>query len=147
MKSEQLLRDVQYKQKIIDAVHVIDLFSLKQCAPVVIVFSLHQLYEGLKAYYGVDGKIRIFRPTMNMERMKITAERATLPYVSPSPACPKLGLRLSDWLPWRCLYIWQARSGAKGFTEIWNALKVKNGRKNAWDMICKGRITGHAHST
>uniref|UniRef100_A0A914D8C1 Branched-chain-amino-acid aminotransferase n=1 Tax=Acrobeloides nanus TaxID=290746 RepID=A0A914D8C1_9BILA len=38
-----------------------------------------ELYEGMKAYRGVDNKIRMFRPDKNMERMKKTAIRATLP--------------------------------------------------------------------
>ncbi len=48
----------------------------------VCMFSLlfcFQLYEGLKAYRGSDEKIRIFRPELNMVRMKTTAHRATLP--------------------------------------------------------------------
>ena len=27
-----------------------------------------QLFEGMKAYYGQDGKIRLFRPDLNMKR-------------------------------------------------------------------------------
>ncbi|XP_033918907.1 branched-chain-amino-acid aminotransferase, cytosolic isoform X1 [Melopsittacus undulatus] len=45
--------------------------------------SLHysvELFEGLKAYRGVDGRIRLFRPTLNMERMARSARRATLPH-------------------------------------------------------------------
>ncbi|EFP00709.1 hypothetical protein CRE_21238 [Caenorhabditis remanei] len=38
-----------------------------------------QIFEGLKAYYGVDGKIRVFRPELNMERMRRSARRSTLP--------------------------------------------------------------------
>jgi branched-chain amino acid aminotransferase len=38
-----------------------------------------QLFEGMKAYRGVDNKIRLFRPEMNMERMRRTANRACLP--------------------------------------------------------------------
>ncbi|XP_009904476.1 branched-chain-amino-acid aminotransferase, cytosolic isoform X1 [Dryobates pubescens] len=44
--------------------------------------SLHyaiELFEGMKAYRGVDGKIRLFRPTLNMDRMARSARRATLP--------------------------------------------------------------------
>ncbi|EMP25020.1 Branched-chain-amino-acid aminotransferase, cytosolic, partial [Chelonia mydas] len=44
--------------------------------------SLHyavELFEGMKAYRGVDGKIRLFRPTLNMDRMLRSAARATLP--------------------------------------------------------------------
>ncbi|XP_043523275.1 branched-chain-amino-acid aminotransferase, cytosolic isoform X1 [Frieseomelitta varia] len=38
-----------------------------------------ELFEGLKAYRGIDGKIRIFRPELNMERMNNSAMRAGLP--------------------------------------------------------------------
>jgi len=38
-----------------------------------------ELFEGMKAYRGVDGKIRMFRPMHNMARMNITAERCCLP--------------------------------------------------------------------
>ncbi|XP_076178920.1 branched chain amino acid transaminase isoform X2 [Ptiloglossa arizonensis] len=38
-----------------------------------------ELFEGLKAYRGVDGKIRIFRPQLNMERMNNSAMRTGLP--------------------------------------------------------------------
>ncbi|XP_077196281.1 branched-chain-amino-acid aminotransferase, cytosolic isoform X3 [Paroedura picta] len=39
----------------------------------------YTLFEGMKAYRGVDGKIRLFRPRLNMERMMRSAIRATLP--------------------------------------------------------------------
>ncbi|XP_026326515.1 branched-chain-amino-acid aminotransferase, cytosolic [Hyposmocoma kahamanoa] len=38
-----------------------------------------QLFEGLKAYRGVDDKIRLFRPELNMDRMNLAAERSGLP--------------------------------------------------------------------
>ncbi|XP_055389618.1 branched-chain-amino-acid aminotransferase, cytosolic [Condylostylus longicornis] len=38
-----------------------------------------ELFEGMKAYRGVDGKIRLFRPEMNMKRMNLTAKRSGLP--------------------------------------------------------------------
>lgn len=38
-----------------------------------------QLFEGMKAYRGVDGKIRVFRPDMNMQRMNLSAQRLGLP--------------------------------------------------------------------
>lgn len=38
-----------------------------------------QLFEGLKAYRGVDGNIRVFRPDMNMARMNASAARSGLP--------------------------------------------------------------------
>lgn len=33
----------------------------------------------MKAYRGVDGKIRVFRPDMNMQRMNLSAQRLGLP--------------------------------------------------------------------
>ncbi|KAM4901221.1 branched-chain-amino-acid aminotransferase, cytosolic isoform 3-T3 [Sylvia borin] len=44
-----------------------------------------ELFEGMKAYRGVDGKVRLFRPTLNMDRMARSARRATLP--------PSLGVK------------------------------------------------------
>jgi len=38
-----------------------------------------ELFEGMKAYRGVDDKIRLFRPMHNMARMNLTAARACLP--------------------------------------------------------------------
>lgn len=38
-----------------------------------------ELFEGLKAYRGVDNIIRLFRPDKNMERMNATALRSNLP--------------------------------------------------------------------
>ena len=38
-----------------------------------------ELFEGMKAYRGVDGKIRMFRPMHNMARMNLTATRSCLP--------------------------------------------------------------------
>ncbi|KAB1254193.1 Branched-chain-amino-acid aminotransferase; cytosolic [Camelus dromedarius] len=38
-----------------------------------------ELFEGLKAFRGVDNKIRLFRPNLNMDRMYSSAMRATLP--------------------------------------------------------------------
>lgn len=36
----------------------------------------------MKAYRGVDGKIRLFRPSLNMDRMARSARRMTLPVCS-----------------------------------------------------------------
>ncbi|KAB0800491.1 hypothetical protein PPYR_06231 [Photinus pyralis] len=38
-----------------------------------------ELFEGLKAYRGVDGKIRVFRPDLNMNRMNLSAKGTGLP--------------------------------------------------------------------
>ena len=42
-----------------------------------------ELYEGMKAYRGVDDRIRLFRPDLNMRRMNMTAERSCLPTFDP----------------------------------------------------------------
>lgn len=33
----------------------------------------------MKAYRGVDGRLRLFRPNMNMNRMNLSAQRSGLP--------------------------------------------------------------------
>ncbi|TSQ23977.1 Branched-chain-amino-acid aminotransferase, cytosolic [Bagarius yarrelli] len=38
-----------------------------------------ELFEGMKAFRGVDNQIRLFRPMLNMERMYRSAERCCLP--------------------------------------------------------------------
>lgn len=38
-------------------------------------------FEGMKAYRGTDGKIRLFRPRMNMARFNRSAARIGLPIV------------------------------------------------------------------
>ncbi|XP_014293190.1 branched-chain-amino-acid aminotransferase [Halyomorpha halys] len=38
-----------------------------------------ELFEGMKAFRGKDGKIRIFRPELNMARMNLSASRSCLP--------------------------------------------------------------------
>ncbi|KAI8872373.1 branched-chain amino acid aminotransferase II [Ramicandelaber brevisporus] len=49
-------------------------------APSATVFHYaFECFEGLKAYRGKDGQVRLFRPDMNMKRMNTTAERLTLP--------------------------------------------------------------------
>lgn len=36
-------------------------------------------FEGMKAYKGKDGRLRLFRPEMNMDRLARSAARLTLP--------------------------------------------------------------------
>lgn len=45
----------------------------------IFLFLCQQLFEGMKAYRGVDGRIRMFRPNMNMNRMNLSAKRSGLP--------------------------------------------------------------------
>src|SRR5881397_1288012 len=43
----------------------------------------HGLFEGLKAFRGRDGKIRLFRPQKHVERLNRTAERMCIPTLDP----------------------------------------------------------------
>jgi len=54
----------------------------------VIFHYAPSLFEGMKAYKDVEGKVRLFRPDMNMKRMNTSAERIALP--------------VSGSEPWRC---------------------------------------------
>ena len=43
-----------------------------------------ECFEGLKLYRGYDGKLRLFRPWKNCERMRISAARIALPDFEPA---------------------------------------------------------------
>lgn len=61
-----------------------------------------ELFEGMKAYRGVDGRIRLFRPDMNMARMNITAYRSGLPTFDGEElvkAMCRLIMIDSEWVP------------------------------------------------
>ncbi|CAG2197883.1 E2.6.1.42 [Mytilus edulis] len=61
------------------------------------------LFEGMKAYRGVDDKIRMFRPFENMKRMKSTADRAYLPDFDAEELvkCMKKLLQIDrEWVPY-----------------------------------------------
>uniref|UniRef100_A0A158PBF6 branched-chain-amino-acid transaminase n=1 Tax=Angiostrongylus cantonensis TaxID=6313 RepID=A0A158PBF6_ANGCA len=60
------------------------------------------LFEGMKAYRGVDNRIRLFRPELNMLRMRKTAARAALPDFDGDELleCIKEMVRLDQsWVP------------------------------------------------
>lgn len=61
-----------------------------------------ELFEGMKAYRGVDGKIRMFRPMHNMARMNLTAARSCLPAFDGMEAlnCIRKLVQLdAEWVP------------------------------------------------
>ncbi|XP_013138592.1 PREDICTED: branched-chain-amino-acid aminotransferase, cytosolic [Papilio polytes] len=61
-----------------------------------------QLFEGLKAYRGVDDKIRLFRPDLNMLRMNLAAERSGLPMFDGEELikCMKRLIQIDqEWVP------------------------------------------------
>lgn len=61
-----------------------------------------ECFEGMKAYRGRDGKVRLFRPMMNMERMRRSAIRVGLPPFNPTELleCIKQLVTVeSNWIP------------------------------------------------
>lgn len=61
-----------------------------------------EIFEGLKAYRGADGKIRLFRPDLNMKRMLSSAERSVLPTFDANELleCIKKLVQVdADWVP------------------------------------------------
>jgi len=61
-----------------------------------------ELFEGMKAYRGDDGCLRMFRPDRNMARMLKTATRSSLPTFDPEEMikCLKRLIQIDrDWIP------------------------------------------------
>ncbi|KAG7456219.1 hypothetical protein MATL_G00249320 [Megalops atlanticus] len=61
-----------------------------------------ELFEGMKAYRGADGAVRLFRPMLNMKRMLKSAERASLPSFDGAELleCIRKLVELDqDWVP------------------------------------------------
>jgi len=61
-----------------------------------------QLFEGMKAYRGVDGKVRLFRPDLNMARILRGAKRSMLPQFEPAELveCLRRLIKLEqEWIP------------------------------------------------
>lgn len=61
-----------------------------------------EIFEGMKAYRGKDGAIFLFRPTENIRRMNVSAERLCMPQVDENlflEALTKLILLEKDWIP------------------------------------------------
>lgn len=71
--------------------------------PATIVFHYGQMvFEGLKAYLGEDGSIRLFRPEKNMERLNHSNERLCIPKIDEEFALEALKKLLQiekDWIP------------------------------------------------
>lgn len=51
-------------------------------------------FEGMKAYHGADGRMRLFRPDQNMARLLRSARRLQLADFDPEVCCSTLETRL-----------------------------------------------------
>ena len=61
-----------------------------------------EVFEGLKAYRTAEGKIQLFRPDCNIERINNSAERLSLPQVDPDDAMQAIKALVAldqDWVP------------------------------------------------
>jgi len=61
-----------------------------------------EIFEGLKAYYGQNGAIYLFRPHENIKRMNSSAERLCMPPMDEDlfmEAMKKLVILEKDWIP------------------------------------------------
>ncbi len=71
--------------------------------PSTMVFHYAQeMFEGLKAYRTADGKIQLFRPDKNIERMNNTNRRMCIPEINPADALQAIKAIVEcekDWVP------------------------------------------------
>jgi len=71
--------------------------------PSALVFHYGQeVFEGMKAFYGVDGKIRLFRPEKNLQRMNDTLNRLAMAEIDIDFVLTALRKLISidkDWVP------------------------------------------------
>ena len=47
----------------------------------MVLHYAQEIFEGMKAYYGADGKVRLFRPEENFKRMNSSCDRLVIPSV------------------------------------------------------------------
>ena len=78
-------------------------FSNIELHPAAIVLHYSQtIFEGMKAYYGADGKIRLFRPFDHIQRLNRSARRMCIPELDPEmvfKAIKTLVLTEKEWIP------------------------------------------------
>lgn len=74
-----------------------------QCDPSMMVFHYGQaIFEGLKAYKAKDGRILLFRPEKNMERVNISNSRLCIPPIDEEFAVEAIKALVktdSSWIP------------------------------------------------
>jgi branched-chain amino acid aminotransferase len=61
-----------------------------------------EIFEGLKAYHGSNGKIFLFRPTDNLKRMNVSAKRMCMPEIPLDVVYDAMKQLISidkDWVP------------------------------------------------
>eukprot|EP00245_Coleochaete_scutata_P014068 TRINITY_DN589_c0_g1_i1.p1 TRINITY_DN589_c0_g1~~TRINITY_DN589_c0_g1_i1.p1 ORF type:complete len:501 (-),score=49.87 TRINITY_DN589_c0_g1_i1:535-2037(-) len=82
------------------SIHPLTTIEIHPCAQ-ALQYGM-ECFEGMKAYRGVDGRIRLFRPRMNMARLAKSCSRLSLPSFDKGQflECIKELLKVErDWLP------------------------------------------------
>ncbi len=78
-------------------------FADLSLSPAAMVFHYAQeMFEGLKAYKTPDGKVQLFRPWKNIERMNNTNDRLCIPRIDPADALQAICSIVdyeSEWVP------------------------------------------------
>ncbi len=78
-------------------------FSDLSLSPAAMVFHYAQeMFEGLKAYKTPDGRIQLFRPEKNIERMNNTNDRLCIPRINPEDALQAICAIVNydrEWVP------------------------------------------------
>jgi branched-chain amino acid aminotransferase len=75
-------------------------FSLDPAA--MVLHYGQEIFEGLKAYHGSNGKIFLFRPTDNLKRMNVSAKRMCMPEIPLDVVCDAMKQLISidkGWVP------------------------------------------------
>ena len=75
-------------------------FSLDPAA--MVLHYGQEIFEGLKAYHGSNGKIFLFRPTDNLKRMNVSAKRMCMPEIPLDVVYDAMKQLISidkDWVP------------------------------------------------
>lgn len=68
----------------------------------MVLHYAQEIFEGLKAYYAPDGRILLFRPQKNIERMNETNRRMCIPEIDPDDALQAIKAIVRadrDWIP------------------------------------------------
>lgn len=98
------------------------------------IVALHyglECFEGMKAYKDKQGRIRMFRPDLNMQRLKFSMERLAMPELDTDAflECIKQLLRLDEsWIPDKegySLYIRPTAIGTSPFLGVHASEQIK----------------------
>ena len=82
------------------------------------------IFEGLKAFRGVDGKVRVFRPDKNFDRMKASADRLCMKFIDKETFMNSLVQLVQTerrWVPSKpgtSLYLRPTLIGTEGFLGV-----------------------------